>query len=122
MNSIQGLRDLDGTAVEFGKIAPGGFVVVEIDGAERLISRERWDALPHWGTIGARRPLLSGPSHGALVIALIATVILICEIVAWLIGCIISSYAFAKRMAWRQLKYSTCVLLIAECASAVPPL
>ncbi|QUS38559.1 hypothetical protein RPMA_06715 [Tardiphaga alba] len=98
MTVISGLRDMDGSPVEFLKIAPGGFVIVDIDGEQKLVSRARWDALPIWGrTKDAARTRRYGPSHDALVIALIGAVIFLCEIIAWMLRPVMLAWHAIKR-------------------------
>lgn len=86
MPTISGLRDMDGVPVEFLKIVPGGFVVMDVDGNQSLISRHRWDALPTWGAsktdAHAPRPR---PTKAALAIALIGLILMLCDACAWLI-------------------------------------
>jgi hypothetical protein len=84
--TISGLRDMDGVPVEFLKIVPGGFVVMDVDGNQSLISRHRWDGLPAWGAsktdMAASRPR---PTKAALAIAMIGLVLMLCDACAWVI-------------------------------------
>jgi hypothetical protein len=114
VNLIQDLRDLDGVAVEFSKIAPGGFVVVDIDGTEQLISRQRWEALPVWGSQKTPRRTFSGPSHSALVIALVGLLIALCESLAWLIGRALSAGAAVNRMMQRKVQHWICIAALVD--------
>jgi hypothetical protein len=105
---------MNGIPVEFMKIAPGGFIVIDIDGSQKLISRQRWDELPRWASstapVHVDRPR---PTQDALVLALVGVVLWICEISAWLIRRAISVYAAIERRVKARLGAALSVACLA---------
>lgn len=106
MPTISGLRDMDGVPVEFLKIVPGGFVVMDVDGNQSLISRHRWDALPAWGTTGNDnvKDARPRPTKAALAIALIGIVLMLCDSCAWLIHHAFAAARMLRKAALKGLR------------------
>jgi hypothetical protein len=51
MDRIDALRNIDGRAAVFLRYGKAGYLVIGVDGAERMIARSDWLALPLWTAV-----------------------------------------------------------------------
>jgi hypothetical protein len=92
------IRDCDGSPVVFRRIAPGGFVVVDIDGRESLVTRKRWQSLPVWGAAAmAGRRTVGKVSREAWTIAALFMMLCICTCISSLTRVIASLFRPVSR-------------------------
>lgn len=103
MLDLQVTRELDGVPVNFSKLAPGGFLVVDVNGKSSLVSREQWAMLPKW-ELSARetRRLLFTASHEAWVIAVLGVILGLSCAIAFVFASVNASVQKLLRMMRRR--------------------
>lgn len=91
---LETARDLDGVPVNFSKLAPGGFIVVDINGRSSLLSKEQWKSLPKWqSSARQRQKSFRAPSYGAWLIAVLFAVMGVCCAIA----CVLAATGIVMR-------------------------